>query len=426
VLLAALAFVPCVFTTRLADTFTLPKLVALWGAVVLALGILSIGAAFGGRAVVRFARSRTVDVALVAFLGWNVVAFAFSTDLHQSLFGERFQYQGLLTLLLYAAGFLLARVAFTGERDLSHACAAVACGGAAVAAYAIAQEVGFDPIWHGYLPAGRVFSSIGQSNSLAAFFVFAIPLTASFCWRASLRVRLVAVGVTIAMTAGVLFTYSRGGYLAMLVMIPTVLLVGARDIRANSRRLARGGAAVLAVAAVLVLLVAPVRAQAERSWNRLVSSGDVGEASVRTHLDFWNIAVDITRDHPLVGTGQDTYPDIFPRYIHTLPYFRAVALSQYRIESPHNVYFAIAAGAGLPALAAYLALLVAVGAVLVRSARGARRPERRVLFGALVTALVAHLVTDSFMTADLVTTWMFWTLMGAGVAAALRPEPARP
>jgi len=29
------------------------------------------------------------------------------------------------------------------------------------------------------------------------------------------------------------------------------------------------------------------------------------------------------------------------------------------------------------------------------------------------------------MTADLVTTWMFWTLMGGGVAAALRPEPAR-
>jgi membrane-bound metal-dependent hydrolase YbcI (DUF457 family) len=84
----------------------------------------------------------------------------------------------------------------------------------------------------------------------------------------------------------------------------------------------------------------------------------------------------------------------------------------------------VAAGAGIPALVAYLTLLGAIAVVLVRAARRDPDPRRRWWFAALATALAAHLVTDAFMTADLLTTWLFWVLMGAGVAAALRSAPA--
>ena len=36
----------------------------------------------------------------------------------------------------------------------------------------------------------------------------------------------------------------------------------------------------------------------------------------------------------------------------------------------------------------------------------------------ILAALAGHLVTDAFMTADLVTSWLQWTLMGAGLAVA--------
>jgi O-antigen ligase len=426
ILVVASAVVPCVFTTRLDDVFTLPKLVALWGATVLALAVLCVGAVLRGRAVLAIAPARAVDVALLAFLGWNVVAFVTSTDHHQSLFGERYQYQGLLTFALYAAAFLLARVAFRRRsRILPWLFVGVAVGGVLVAAYALVQKVGLDPIWHGFLPAGRVFSSLGQSNSLAAYLALTIPVTAFLCWRSTGRLRVAAFVAFAAELVALVFTYSRGGYLAVLVMLPVAAIVGARDVRRNLRRVLGVAGVAVVLVALLWVAVRPVGAQLDRSWNRLVSSTDTGELSVRTHLDLWNVALDITRAHPLVGTGLETYPDQFPTYIHTLPYFRAVNLSQYRIESPHDVPLAIASGAGLPALAAYLALLGAVATVLVRAARSDPSPERRWWFAALVTALAAHVVTDSFMTADLLTTWLFWMLMGAGVAVAVRSRPVR-
>jgi O-antigen ligase len=418
--------VPCIFTTRLDDVFTLPKLVALWGLTIAALVGLSIGALARGRAVLRIEPARAIDVALLAFLVWNLVAFAASTDRHQSLFGERYQYQGLLTIGLYAAGFALARLAFRPTaRQSSWLFAATATGGALVAAYALVQELGLDPIWHGYLPAGRVFSSIGQSNSLAAYLVLVVPPTAYCCRRGAGVWRVLALAATAGELGALAFTYSRGGYLAVLVMLPIAAIVGARDLRANARRIGAGVAVLLLVVGLLAVVAAPVRDQLDRSWGRLVSSTDTGEASVRTHLDLWHVALDITRDHPLTGTGQETYPDQFATYIHTIPYFRAVALSQYRIESPHDVYLAVASGAGVPALVAYLALLGAIATVLVRAARADPRAERRWWFAALVAAFAAHVVTDAFMTADLMTTWLFWVLMGAGVAAAVRSGRAR-
>ena len=156
--------------------------------------------------------ARVVDFALLAFLGWNVVAFVWSTDRHQSLFGERYQYQGLLTLGLYAGGFLLARLAFGDRRLRTRLFAAVTVGAVLVAGYALVQEIGLDPIWHGYLPAGRVFSSLGQSNSLAAYLVLAIPIAAFFARRTPGVPRPVTAGRgrgLAAMTLALAFTYSR-------------------------------------------------------------------------------------------------------------------------------------------------------------------------------------------------------------------------
>jgi O-antigen ligase len=128
----------------------------------------------------------------------------------------------------------------------------------------------------------------------------------------------------------------------------------------------------------------------------------------------------ITLDHPLLGTGPDTYATQFPRYRDSvLPPERAAVLARFRPESPHNVYLAISAGLGIPALGAYLALIALALICAARSVRGTTGLVR-VAGIALIGAIVGHLVTDAFMTAELTGSWLFWTLLGAAVS--LRPE----
>lgn len=408
VLVAGCIVVPCVFTTRLQAAFIVPKLGVLWAMLALSLALIAFGAlrsaTFPGAArPIWF-----VDVVAVSFVALSIAAWAFSTDHEQSLYGERLQHQGLLTVLLYVGFFYVARLSVTDIRRLRLLFWAIAIGAALVSGYALVQKAGFDPIWEGYLPGGRVFSSIGQANALAAYLVLAIPVSAALLFGTTRRMRVAVLLATATMVAAFVFARSRGGYLGLLAVL-VVLAIGWRhELGTHSRRAIYGLAVVVAAgAAVGALARAPSFTE---EFRRLASSDD---SSVRFHLDAWKVAAEIVREHPVVGTGPETFPDVFPRYSHrVLPPDRASALDAFRVESPHNVYLTVAVGSGIPALVAYLGVIAGFFLAVLRAARTVTR-EVKIALVAVLAGAAAHLVTDAFITADVTSTWLFWVAMGA-------------
>jgi O-antigen ligase len=416
--LVGCAVIPTVFSTGVDAVFAVPKLAGLWAVLAFSLAVVAIGTMSTGTVPRLLPAWSVVDVAVGSFVLLNVAAWAASNDRRQSLYGERLQYQGLLTTLLYVGFFYVARLASTDIRRLRLLALAVTTGATLVAAYALVQRAGLDPIWHGYLPGGRVFSTIGQPNALAAYLVLGIPLAASLLFEGN-RIRAVILLAVVAMIAALLLTFSRAGYLAFLVTA-AVLVVGAwGDPRLTRRRVAGGLAATLVTAVAVFLLVQPARERVADAWHRVASSANSnGDVSVRFHLDAWRVAAQIAVDHPLLGAGQETFPELFPRYSHALlPADRASALDAYRVESPHNVYLAVAAGAGIPALVAYIAIIAGVAVALVRGAWSAATRQIRIALVAVLAALAGHMVTDAFMTAEVTSTWLFWVLLAAGLEA---------
>jgi O-antigen ligase len=408
VVLATCVVVPCVFWTRIDAVFVVPKLAVLWAALAIGLVLVGVGVVAKGRLPGEARWVPLVDVPVAVFVALSVAAWAFSTDREQSLFGERLQHQGLLTLLLYVGFFCLARVSITDERRLRLLSWAVAVGATLVAGYALVQKAGLDPIWDGFLPGGRVFSSIGQANALAAYLVLAITLSVPLVAGVSTAVRAVVLVAIAAMTAALVLTQSRGGFLGSLAATVVFAIVSLLTFSAPTRRLRYAVAAALA--GVVVALA--VAAAAAGGVDRLTSS----DSSIRFHLDAWRVAAQIAVEHPVLGTGPETFPDVFPEYSHdVLPADRANALDAFRVESPHDVYLGVAAGSGIPALVAYLAVIAGFFVVVVRGVRGATRDLRLALVAALA-AVAGHLVTDAFMSADVTSTWLFWVVTGAIVA----------
>jgi O-antigen ligase len=174
---------------------------------------------------------------------------------------------------------------------------------------------------------------------------------------------------------------------------------------------AAAGAVMLGVT---VLAWKPAGDIAGRVATRTVSILNTGESSNRAHLDLWAVGVRIAIDHPLLGTGPDTYPTVFPRYRdEVLPPERASVLAQFRPESPHNVYIAIAAGSGLPALGAYLVLVGSCLALGIKAARTAQPLASTFAVAALVGAVTVHLAANMFVTAEPATFSIFWIILGA-------------
>jgi type IV secretory pathway TrbD component len=61
-------------------------------------------------------------------------------------------------------------------------------------------------------------------------------------------------------------------------------------------------------------------------------------------------------------------------------------------------------------------LILVGGTVIAVLPRAGMRGRESVLLAGLIAALLGHAVTDWFMTLDLPGSWLFWALMGAGLA----------
>jgi O-antigen ligase len=420
-LLGSIVVVPLVFVFVWEDVFAGPKLFAL----VLVLGGCVIAVVTKRRADERaLTLVPSVDVPLTLLLALQTAALVLSVDLVQSFLGERLQHQGYLAFLVYVAFFLVARVSLSTLRRLQVLYLTVASVATIVAAYAIAQRLGLDPVWTS-LPDGRVFSTIGQPNALGAFFVMTVPLTLAAAPRAAgTRTRALLGAAVAGQLLALLLTASRAalvGLAAALVVLAPVLW---RWRRHHGHRASVGLIAALVVCAAVVAW--PARSATSLLVQRLGASIDTATpGSVRMHLDLWAVAVRVAADHPVFGTGPDTYAVVFPAYRdRVLPEQQADAFVGYRVESPHNVVLATASGSGIPAALTYTWIVGVVIWLLLRARReGEHLPERVMRYG-LLAAIVGHFVTDVFMTAEVTSSWLFWILLGGGVGFTTRKPPS--
>ena len=194
--------------------------------------------------------------------------------------------------------------------------------------------------------------------------------------------------IVIVAVAATATAVSRGAWLALAAAV-IVLALGALADRRASRggrrrhRLGRRGAGpgVLAIALPAGRGVGTLASLAQRVRQ-------FGESASRQHI--WQAAWDIFRDHPLIGTGLDTFQIAFADK-------RTVAY--WNLEwngSPtraHNEALNILATQGL---LGGLAVVVLVAGVVIAARRALRSSEDRLLAVALLAGLVAFGVEDLF------------------------------
>jgi len=400
VLVVTLIAVMVVIDTGHEDVFARIKLrVAFLGA-----GALAVILVLAGGGLLR--RRHLADWLVLGYVAWSGLAWVVAPDLGDQWWGERFQFQGMGSVVTYALLYLAARRCVATSGQLVSLLWWVLAGGTFLATYGVLQRADLDPVWDTLLD-GRVFSTIGNPNTLASVLVLMLPLSYYFVRRGSVPQRAVAAVAAVSIAVALVFTASRGGFIAAAVGVIIFVTLGPRP----SRREVETAAAGVLVLVALVIAVSPLRTEVTSAWDRALSTFDSSDESRRFHVDGWNVTLAMVVDHPLVGVGHERFPVEFPAYRDRELSDEAIArFAPYRLESPHNVPLAIAVGAGLPALALYLSL------VAVTFAAWIRHPLERTLQAAIVAVVASHLVADMFVTADLSSASVFWVLLGAMVS----------
>jgi len=402
IVLSSLLFaLPLAFSRDLLGTFELPKLSLLLAAALglLVLGGISLVRAFeAGR--LRSAVGSFVREPLTGAVGLGLLVAAVSTarslSPSTSFFGAADSYGGLLTWLGFAVLFGATRAGVRSCRDAREVFTGAVVASSFLVAYGLGQVLGLDPIeWQGaarFLELVRPSASLGHPLHLATYLAMLFPLLGLWAFEAGRQRRWLVLVVLVLTLIGCLVTVgatlSRSGWIALGVGagLPLAGLVAFGKGRRVSRKLLLG-APLVVLCGSIVLGGLALR---NDSRLRMVVRERV---LLLTHLDgrlnAWSGAWNVFLEHPLTGSGLDTFHVVFPRHRST----RSWALEWGGTPNrAHNEPLHVLATTGALGGAAWLLLVLAAVRAAVQGLRqGAQRKEVLAVVAALAAWGVASL-----------------------------------
>lgn len=241
---------------------------------------------------------------------------------------------------------------------------------------------------------GAIRGLFGNSNDLALHIVTMIPLAVGFAFAGkSLIRRVVFIGMSVLFCAGVIVTFSRGGFLGLVA----VLFVLVRKLGRRNKMLS----GVILVAVILgILAVAPGAYSSRLSSIFNAAADTTGSRSQRNEILKRSILV--TLRYPLFGVGLGNFHHKSVQELVT-----------------HNAYTQVSSEMGIPAMIVYIMFMVYPLRKLRKiEAETEGRPEKRKFYAwsiGIQTAIIGYMVASFF--ASVAYQWYIYYLVAYAVAA---------
>lgn len=298
----------------------------------------------------------------------------------------------VLQLFIYFVFFAASLVFINNYKRLQKIVVTVIIFGALMAFYGILQRLASIEEIYGIRPPGQAvpFASFVNQHHFAAFMEMTIGIALALIFGKAVKKdkQLLLIIASVVMGMAIVFTGSRGGMLSLFGVLGFVIAVNLRNKKAANEvgssekreNFQRNSAFIGAgLALILVLFGSVLLLGGGNSLARVIGlqfSDDVSNGRIH----FWQIALKIFLDHPVLGAGLDSFGTAFTRY--------DTWNGTFRIEQAHNDYLQILADAGIAGLvcvAAFIFLLFKKGLKTIANAEDPFR--KNVAIGALAGCL---------------------------------------
>lgn len=330
---------------------------------------------------------------LLALVVWSLASLIWASDRSLTLHtaSRLVQLVGLI-FVTYSA--------VRKPRDLLILVWAFLIGAAVTCGYALAN---------GTLHYGRLTGGIFNPNTLAAEIVVAI-VVAIFLLVATRRASLRLVLLAFVSVFAVVFvqTQSRSGILALGAAF-AFALVAAGPLRGRI-------SAVILIAAALGLAYYVFAAPPQlRERVTSIVTGTSQASPLRE--DTWQIALQMTRAHPVRGIGLGNFPALEAQYFTSnVNIVEVGSLRRFQLVV-HNTYLEILAELGIVGLILFLSVLaMTVGRVAAMLAQRGPEGSTRLLARSITTGTVGVMTSQIFNSGEY--SKQLWVLLGMSVAAA--------
>ena len=420
--------------------------------------------------------SELIPLGMILFLSSAFFSTLFSRSGITSFYGEHENFAGLITIASYTILFFgtwqLSRRFDSCRTLLIATVLSVSC----MTLYGIVQAIGLDPFtWKRTATISnvtRIFGTLGHPNHLAAFLVMGFPIVCYFRIEAWCRRRfiqgVVLMGVEIASAVLVVLSFSRGAWVAMVMML-IVFLTGLAKV-AETRKVVIAALCPWMIGLFLggvVFTTLPnttpaisinqpetttqnaqdvekedgvrrptgaslqdVKKEGLRSspprpsgvWLRIKQMG-VSDLTHGPRWPIWTAAFSMFLDHPLFGVGLDGFRLAFQPYRPPHYWLREWGGTP---THAHNEVLHIMATQGGFGLAAAMVITVGIGFAFLKILRKTEIPDR-MLSIAIFAGITGFYITNLFSFTVIGTGTLFVTfaalLQGVALATPNGPLP---
>ncbi|MCB1195836.1 putative O-glycosylation ligase, exosortase A system-associated [bacterium] len=200
----------------------------------------------------------------------------------------------------------------------------------------------------GIITGGRIMEGPGgmikDNNDFALAFNMILPFIyfsrEFFIHPKYKKVKLALLGLFYLTVVGVVFTFSRGGFLGLIAVI---ILINLRSKQKFFSLI------ILALGALVILAFFIPEEYKARIGTITYEEGERDE-SIGGRLHFWEVALVMAQDYPLYGVGPGCYQVMYNDYDTSAGYYG-------RNRAVHNSYLQMLTNNGYPALALFLSLI---------------------------------------------------------------------
>lgn len=247
----------------------------------------------------------------------------------------------------------------------------------------------------------RVYSTLENPNVLAEYLLIVMPL--GFAWilnaKGGMNKVLLSIGFAV-MALCMVLTYSRGGWLGLLVAAAVFLVM-------LDRRFILVG---------IVGLIAMYFVLPDSIINRFTSIGNLGDSSTSYRVAIWIGTIAMLKDYWLcgIGPGVDGFNKIYPVY----SYSAATA------QHSHNLFLQITCDAGICGIIVFLIIIFEFFRIICSAISSEKDKKSKIYQMAAVSSMCGFMVqsmTDySFYNYRVM--FLFWVLLAIGVLVSRRSK----
>jgi len=250
----------------------------------------------------------------------------------------------------------------------------------------------------------RVYSFFNNPNVLGEFLVLTIPIGVALLWtKIKEEHRVLFAFVLMCMVGCMIFTWSRGAWLGMLIAVALYLVI-------SDKRWMFAG--------ILCVLLIPIALYVTGNTaiiERFISIGNTADTSTAYRVSIWNASVNMIGDFWVcgIGIGSDAYTTIYPSY--------ALPGAKFALHS-HNLFLQFWVETGLIGIVSLVAVILGFiktvfSTSVVRKIKNSDIAKILVALGAGFLGFIFQGLTD-YVWYNYKILMIFWIIIALGVSGA--------